>query len=334
MVNESSTAAMAVTGHSSGNGESITLVNLRLSLQGTTILHDVNLCMGKDEIYGMLGPNGAGKSSTISIIAALRSPSEGSASVLGIDPAVRPADVRRRIGVLAENAGFYEWMTGREYLCWFAGLYDIKLSAGEADALLSRVGLDSGSRLPIGGYSRGMKQRLGLARALVNTPELLILDEPTSGLDPEGRRDIHNLLLDLNRNQGVGILLSTHLLDDVERLCGRIGIIHRGRTILEGDTMTLCQGATGIESYLLRVREPSSGEGSTLPAGVTVTRMGDDMYRVEMPRGVPVDTVWRIMMASGWNITEIRREERSLEEVYLAAVRKGEHDDPSHAYRH
>lgn len=316
------------------NDELISLSGIQLSLQGTLILQGVYLHMGKGEIYGMLGPNGAGKSTTISIIAALRSPDGGSASVLGIDPASRPLEVRRRIGVLAENAGFYDWMTGREYLRWFAGLYGRVLQDKEANALLTRVGFDGGNRVPIGGYSRGMKQRLGLARALVNDPELLILDEPTSGLDPGGRSDIHDLLLDLNHNHNIGILLSTHLLDDVERLCGRVGIIHHGRTVLEGETSALCHGEAGIEKYRLHVREPSPGTDGPLPTGVSVMKSGDGLFRVEVAKGVPVDAIWRILMACGWNIVEIQREERSLEEIYLAAVRKGERDEPSHQYHH
>ncbi|MDA8082609.1 MAG: ABC transporter ATP-binding protein [Nitrospiraceae bacterium] len=317
-----------------GNGGLISLSGIQLSLQDTIILQGVDLRMEKGEIYGMLGPNGAGKSTTISIIAALRSPDRGSASVLGIDPASRPMEVRRRIGVLAENAGFYDWMTGREYLRWFASLYGGDIQGKDANKLLTRVGLDGDSRAPIGGYSRGMKQRLGLARALVNDPELLILDEPTSGLDPEGRRDIHDLLLDLNRNHNIGILLSTHLLDDVERLCGRVGIIHRGRTVLEGVTAALCLGETGTESYRLHVREPSPGSDGPLPNGVSVMKSGDGLFRVEVVKGVPVDSIWRILMACGWNILEIQREERSLEEIYLAAVRKGERNEPSHQYHH
>ena len=321
-------------GHNAGKGALISLDGIRLSLQGIPILRGVNLQMGKGEIYGMLGPNGAGKSTTISVIAALRSPDGGSASVLGLNPAANPSDIRRRLGVLAENAGFYDWMTGQEYLRWFAGLYGVDLQDKESDALLSRVGLDGGNRVPISGYSRGMKQRLGLARALVNDPELLILDEPTSGLDPEGRRNIHDLLLDLNRNHGIGILLSTHLLDDVERLCGRVGIIHRGRTVLEGETAALCLEETEIESYRLHVREPSPRSDGPLPTGVSVITSSDGLFRVEVAKGIPVDTIWRILMACGWNIVEIQREERSLEEIYLAAVGKGERNEPSPQHHH
>ncbi len=314
--------------------ELISLTDIRLSLQGASILRGVDLHMGDGEIYGLLGPNGAGKSTTISVISALRKPDGGTASVLGLNPVNHPAEIKGRIGVLAENAGFYDWMTGQEYLRWFAGLYGNNFTFGQANVLLSRVGLNGDSRPIIGRYSRGMKQRLGLARALVNDPDLLILDEPTSGLDPEGRHDIHDLLLELNRNKGIGILLTTHLLDDVERLCDRIGIIHRGKIILEGETAKLSNQRKMLESYQLRVGEPFPKDNEPLPPGVSVTKRDGDLIRVELVKGVPVESIWRILMAVGWNIIEIRREKWSLEEIYLAAVRKGEQDESTFAHHH
>lgn len=224
---------------------------LMLSIRGRPILHGVSLHLERGEIYGLLGPNGAGKSTTISVLTGLRRAGAGKVLVLGQDPWAAAKAVRRRLGVLPEQAGAYEWMSAPEYLGWFAALYGCRQSASDLGERLAQVGLRADDARPIGAYSRGMKQRLGLARALVNDPELLILDEPTNGLDPRGRREIHDVLLELSRRRSVGIVLCTHLLDDVERLCTRIGIIHRGRSVLERPLAGLASGA--LESLYLRL---------------------------------------------------------------------------------
>jgi ABC-2 type transport system ATP-binding protein len=204
---------------------------LRLTIDGTPVLRDVNLSVHEGEIYGLLGPNGAGKSTTIAVALGLRRPDAGVVRVLGEDPCARPEAVRAGLGVLPEQGGLYGWMTAREYLDFFARLYGKALDAAALGGHLAQVGLDPTLRRPIAAYSRGMKQRLGLARALLPQPRLLILDESTNGLDPRGRREIHDLLLGLSSHRGVGILLCTHLLDDVERLCQRIGVLVDGRTV-------------------------------------------------------------------------------------------------------
>ncbi|HYL88568.1 MAG TPA: ABC transporter ATP-binding protein [Burkholderiales bacterium] len=198
------------------------------------VLDGVRLRLEAGEIYGLLGPNGAGKSTTIAALTGLRRPVCGKVSVLGLDPWTRRVALHAAIGVLPEQSGFYEWMSAPEYLRWFARLYGRRLDDTALRAQLERVGLDAANRKAIGTYSRGWKQRLGLARALLNEPRLVILDEPTNGLDPRGRREIHDVLLGLARDRGAGVLLCTHLLDDVERLCSRIGVIHEGRTRFEG----------------------------------------------------------------------------------------------------
>jgi ABC-2 type transport system ATP-binding protein len=213
--------------------------HLRLEIRGRPILHDVQLQMAEGQVYGLLGPNGAGKSSTLSVLTGLRPATGGAVEVAGRDPWRERVAVHREIGVLPEEMGFYGWMDAAGYLGWFAALYGRKFARGEAAARLALVGLEAADRRPIAVYSRGMKQRLGLARALLNDPRLLILDEPTNGLDPRGRREIHDILLELSRGVGVGVLLCTHLLDDVERLCSRVGIIHEGRSVLEGELAEL-----------------------------------------------------------------------------------------------
>ncbi len=232
---------------------SIEIADLKLVLHGRPILNGIRMSMREGEIYGLLGENGAGKSTTLSVATGLRAATSGKVAVLGMDPVRRRADLHRAIGVLSEQGGFYGWMTAHDSLRWFAQLYGIRLSRGAAADLLVRVGLDPGNRGPVRVFSHGMKQRLGLARAILHRPRLLILDEPTNGLDPRGRKDIHDLLTDLNRREGVGILLCTHLLEDVEQLCGRIGVIRRGETLVEGGLAELAVPRGGLQDYYLNL---------------------------------------------------------------------------------
>jgi ABC-2 type transport system ATP-binding protein len=288
---------------------------LTLILGGIPVLRDVNLTLGKGEVYGLLGPNGAGKSATISVITGLRAPTAGVVRVLGLDPAADAIELHRRIGVLAEQAGFYDWMSAGDYLRWVGSLYGIVLDKAGTARLLAQVGLVEPNRAPIATYSRGMRQRLALARALINQPELLILDEPTSGLDPRGRREIHDVLLDISANHGVGILLSTHLLDDVDRLCTRIGIIAQGRTLLEGSIADLLSEPLTALHYRLRVEPGAVPEH--LPSEVSVLAREGDWWHVEIASQVEPASMWRKLLDAGIRIDEIHREGGGLEALYL-----------------
>jgi ABC-2 type transport system ATP-binding protein len=281
-------------------------------------LRDVNLTLQKGQIYGLLGPNGAGKSTTISVVTGLRTPTSGSVRVLGLDPAVDALHLHSHIGVLAEQAGFYDWMSAGNYLRWIARLYQKNLGQTEIIRLLDRVGLEGKNPAPIATYSRGMRQRLGLARALVNQPELLILDEPTNGLDPRGRREIHDVLLDLSANQGVGILLCTHLLDDVDRLCTRIGIIAQGRTLLEGSIADLLSEQRAAVRYRLRMEPGEAAE--RLPAGIALLARTGDWWHVEITSRMAPASAWRALLDAGLRVDEIRREGGGLEELYLSVT--------------
>lgn len=300
----------------------IEIRGLSLNLGAHPVLRDVNLMLEKGQIYGLLGPNGAGKSTTISVVTGLRAPTGGMVRVLGCDPAADAIQLHRRIGVLAEQAGFYDWMNADDYLTWFAGLYQKYLNKAEITRLLNRVGLEGQESTPIATYSRGMRQRLGLARALINQPELLILDEPTNGLDPRGRREIHDVLLDLSANQGVGILLCTHLLDDVDRLCTSIGILAQGRTLLEGSLSDLLASPLAATRYRLRLEPGESAE--RLPAGITLLTHVGDWWHVEITSKTEPADVWRELLDAGLRISEIHREGGGLEELYLAVTEQKE----------
>jgi ABC-2 type transport system ATP-binding protein len=185
-------------------------------------------------VYGFLGPNGAGKTTTMRILSGLARPDEGQAWILGKEVGVNGIDQRPMIGVLPEEPAFYPWMTAREYLRDFiAPLYGLEpgTASRRAGEMLEQVGLSEDADRRCAGFSRGMRQRLGLAQALIHQPKVLLLDEPVSALDPAGRKEVLELIGGLSGK--TTILLSTHILGDVERVCDMIGIIYRGRMITE-----------------------------------------------------------------------------------------------------
>ncbi|MCL4400223.1 ABC transporter ATP-binding protein [Patescibacteria group bacterium] len=212
----------------------ISAEHLEKSYGGQRAVDGLTLHVKKGEFFGFLGPNGAGKTTTIRMITGILRPDHGAITIDG-NPSSNRRVVTNIIGVVPESRGFYDWMTAEEYLGFFADLYGIKgeEKAKRLEALLLEVGLTKRKDSRIGTYSRGMRQRLGLARALVNNPRILFLDEPTLGLDPQGQEDVQLLLKGLNAS-GVTIFFSSHLLNEVSNLCSRIGIINYGKLIAEG----------------------------------------------------------------------------------------------------
>jgi ABC-2 type transport system ATP-binding protein len=295
----------------------ISVDHLCASINGQRVLKGVELHLEPGDIYGLLGPNGAGKSTTIFILLGLCVRTSGRVSVLGSDPKDHALEIRRSLGVMPERCGFYEWMTPFGYLRWYAGLYRHSSKDRDLHELLEKVGLKEVHSRTIGSFSRGMKQRLAVARALVTGPRLLILDEPTSGLDPKGRRDIHDLLLDFAACEGSGVLLCTHLLDDVDRLCNRIGMVNHGRTLLEGSlNQLIAEQGTG---RFYRLRLERSPDTSSLPARLTLLAKEGDWLRLQLEPGIPgaPSFFWGELLQRGWRILEIRSEASGLEELYL-----------------
>ncbi|RMG50975.1 MAG: ABC transporter ATP-binding protein [Acidobacteria bacterium] len=194
---------------------------------------DVDLRVGRGEIFAFLGPNGAGKTTTINLLMGFLFPTRGAIRLFGLPP--EDHRVRQRIGYLPEQYAYYSFLTAPQLLNFFGRLFRIprEMRQERIERLLRRFGLWEARHKKIGAYSRGMRQRLGLVQALLNDPELLILDEPTSGFDPLGRRRVRDILLDVKR-RGVTIFLSSHILSEVELICDRVAIIHRGRIIKQG----------------------------------------------------------------------------------------------------
>jgi ABC-2 type transport system ATP-binding protein len=260
---------------------------------GTVALAGVELEVEPGELVGLLGPNGAGKSTLVKIACGLVRPSDGEASVAG-HPA-GSADARAAIGYLAELFRFPEWLRADELLSLHQRLAGSGGGPAERAELLELVGLDDAARTKIGAMSKGMQQRLGIAQALVGSPRVLMLDEPTSALDPVGRRIVRNLLLELKR-RGVAVLLNSHLLSEVERVCDRVTILVGGRIVARGSPAELAQ-ARGVEV--------------DLDGGV---RAFPEASRDEVP-----EIVARLV-ADGERVYGVRVLSSTLEDTYLEAV--------------
>lgn len=201
--------------------------------QRVVAVKDMNLTVSEGEVYGLLGPNGSGKSTTLKVLLGLVTPNRGKAEIFGLDS--RDYQSRASVGFLPENPYFYKFLTADETLRFYGkicGMGGSKLDARISE-LIALVGLDDARQRRVGGYSKGMLQRVGLAQALIQDPKLIVLDEPTAGVDPAGSRQIRDLILDLKR-RGKTVLLTSHLLSQVQEVCDRVGIMARGEMVREG----------------------------------------------------------------------------------------------------
>ena len=195
------------------------------------------------EVFGFLGPNGAGKTTTILMLLGLTEPTAGRAEVLGCDPVRHPLQIKRQVGYLPENVGFYDDLTAHENLRFVARLNQVPEARIQPvlENALSTVGLSDQSGKLVGEYSRGMRQRLGIAELLLKEPKLVILDEPALGLDPDGMNKMLDLIVSLNREHGITVLMCTHMLNHVERICGRVGIMYKGKLAALGTIAELAR---------------------------------------------------------------------------------------------
>ena len=214
-----------------------------------TAVDNLSLEVAAGEIFGFLGPNGAGKTTTMLMLLGLTEPNAGTVRVCGYDPAREPLKVKEIIGYLPENVGFYEDMDARQNLCYIARLNRIpdQVSAARIDRLLQEVDLAKEADKKVGSYSKGMRQRLGIAEVLIKEPQVIFLDEPTIGLDPDGTNRMLDLISNLSRERNITIFFSSHLLDQVQRISDRIGIMIKGKLVAAGTLADLAQRGLGLE---------------------------------------------------------------------------------------
>lgn len=220
-----------------------------------TAVDHLSFRVKEGEIFGFLGPNGAGKTTTLLMLLGLSEPSSGSARVLGIDPVRRAREIKRYVGYLPENVGFYGDLDAAQSLEYIADLNGIpkEKTDEKIQEVLQAVGLNEASDKKVGAYSRGMKQRLGIAEVLIKDPKLLFLDEPTLGLDPDGAARLIDLIQSLTRERNITILLSSHNLNHVQKVSNRVGIMIKGKMVAEGSIETLAKEKFGVgeETYSL-----------------------------------------------------------------------------------
>lgn len=283
------------------------------------VVDSLNLEIERGEVFGLLGPNGAGKTTTILMLLGLVEPTGGELEVLGLDPHRHPLAVKRQVGFLPDAVGFYETLTGRENLRFTARLNGLDRAEDRIESLLDQVGLSAAANQEVGKYSRGMKQRLGLADALVKSPQVLILDEPTTAIDPEGVADMLDLIHRLATDDGVTVLLSSHLLHQVQAVCGRVAIFVDGVVVAQGPPHELAQQGTGpaLVEFTL-AGEPGEAE-STLGAleGVSSLAAGRQpgSWVAEVDVGLIPSTV-KSLVEAGREVRGVRRVDDDLDSIY------------------
>lgn len=289
-------------------------------------LDHVDLRVEEGSIFGFLGPNGAGKTTTLRILTGLAKASHGSVRVLGHDVATAGNDVRAEIGFLPDVPGFYEWMNAEEFLRFAGGLFGIEKHTLDerVRVLLELAGL-TGVTTRIGGYSRGMKQRLGVAQALINAPRLLMLDEPTSALDPMGRKDVLDMITSLKGRTTV--FFSTHILSDVERVCDTVAILDQGRVVVQApiDELKARYGASkvvveveeGADALAAEIGAQSWASGVERPENGTIAVTVSDTLAAK--RAIPA-----MVAARGLALTRMEAGEMGLEEVFVELVGGGQ----------
>ena len=280
-------------------------------------VENLSVAVERGEIVGVLGPNGAGKTTAIRILTTILEPTRGTFTVAGV-PHTRPAELRGRIGVLPESAGYPERETGEDYLRYHARLFGQSRphARATAAALLAEVGLTERARGLIGTYSRGMRQRLGIARALVNSPQVLFLDEPTLGLDPAGQRLMLAIIRRVAGERGATVLLSTHLLAEVEETCSRVLILNCGRVAADGTVAEVARKAAAPRTATLRVAREDVERARAALVGFGVDGDGGTL-RIALDGAGANEALGRLV-AAGVDVQAYELEAARLSDAFLA----------------
>ncbi len=282
----------------------------------------INLSMAEGQVLALLGPNGAGKTTTVRMLTSVLLPSAGWARVAGYDVVKQPARVRSVVGVLTEMHGLYGRMPADEYLDFFGRIYKMTTAERQRQVrrLLEDFGLYEARKRRIGEYSKGMRQKLALARALMHNPAVLLLDEPTSAMDPESARLVRNAILDLKSSRRT-IVICTHNLPEAEELADQIAIIRRGRIIAQGNAEQLKQEMLGPAEYEVRLARPLAEFHLELPESIHVTQQGGDWFKFLSPNPQQLNPfVVQHLVERQVPVLSLQEVSRSLERVYLQAV--------------
>jgi ABC-2 type transport system ATP-binding protein len=302
----------------------IEVKNLTKIFKGRTVLDSVNLQVKEGEIFGYLGPNGAGKTTTVRIILGLLKPTSGEALVWGKPLGDHP-ELRKQVGVVLETDGLYERLSARDNLDYFAELYGVEDRGNKIERMLKFVGLYERRDDKLGTYSKGMRRKLALARAVISSPKVLFLDEPASGLDPEAQRLVRDLILQLAKEQDMVIFLNSHDLDEVERICTRIAIIQNGSIKAYDSVSNLRSNASqpvvkltiggdeDIQKAVSFLNSQSYISNVAIDQRVLTTTLSDEKKAAGL---------LATLVKQGINVEEAQRITRSLEDVYLEIMQE------------
>ncbi len=294
-----------------------------------TAVDGLDLAVRRGEVYGLLGPNGSGKTTTILMLLGLTEPTAGSVRVVGFDPVRQPLSVKSRAGYMPDEVGFYDELSAFDNLAYIARLNGIpRAEAGRRiEAALARVGLSEVAYQRVGTFSRGMRQRLGVADVLIKQPQLIIMDEPTQGLDPEGAREFLQLISGLSRD-GITILLSSHLLHQVQAICDRVGLFHRGRKVLEGSVEEL---ARQVLDGAYRVGVQAHGDAEAIlaalravPGAVEVTQPEPGRFELRASSDLRAEAAEAVVRAGG-RLLSLAVETPSLDDIYARYFQEVSH---------
>jgi ABC-2 type transport system ATP-binding protein len=282
-------------------------------------LDGLNLEVEGGQIFGFLGGNGAGKTTTIKILMSLIFATEGRAKILGED--ISSVKMRHRIGYCPENPYFYDYLTARELMMYFGELFgfDVDKRRQKTEELLTKVGLEEASwNKQLRKFSKGMLQRVGLAQALINEPEIVFLDEPMSGLDPIGRREVRELIADL-REKGTTVFMSTHILSDIEALCDRVAILRKGKLAATGDLHELLTQSGETQSFEINVKNISADVLQSELASISKVVISAQATgaNIQVADESEVEIVLQKLKKAGGNLVSVQPVKQSLEELFL-----------------
>lgn len=296
--------------------------NLSRRFGDRVAVDSVSFSVEPGEVFGLLGPNGAGKTTLVRLLNGVLAASGGKAHVLGHDPTVDGETIRRQTGVLTETPSLYERLTARDNLQFFGTMYGVPEAElpRRVNDLLERFGLADRAKERVGGYSKGMKQRLALARTLLHQPRLLFFDEPTSGLDPEASRDVTDLIAELSRQEERTVFLCTHNLDEAGRLCDRVAIIKSGRFLAVGTPETLAHDlwqGLWVDFTLQGTPASDLAEKTRALPGVLDVQLDTNSLAVQVANVDAVPDVVAGLAAAGARILKVHPREHSLQEIYF-----------------
>ncbi len=295
---------------------------LTKQFNGFVAVEDVSLEVHEGEVLALLGPNGAGKTTTIRMLASILRPTRGWASVAGNDIVERPGEVRRSVGMLTEHHGLYTRMNAYEYLVFFGSVYGIRRDTigYRIKELVDLYGLSGAMDRRLGEYSKGMRQKLALVRALLHDPPVLLLDEPTSAMDPASARLVRESIATM-RSSKRAIIVCTHNLTEAEELADRIAIIHHGRIVAYGTVAELKKTLLGDPIMELRLARPLDGDSHLLPEEIDTLDAGENWVRFRVTNPEEVNPkVLESMAEAGLPVVTLTEVGRSLEEVYLQVI--------------